>query len=1029
MATYLQGVTDYIPQYQPFQPDLNFYSNVMQTKQTQYDTNWKALNKMYGQYYHADLTRDENVEKKENYLKNIEFNLKRVSQLDLSLEQNVTQATQIFKPFYEDKGLMKDMAWTKNFNNQYGMAQSYQNAYDDKQRGKYWDTGIREMDYMKDEFKNASSDKAMSFGNVQYTPYVNVIEKAQKIAKDSGLSVETVEFSKDPGQPDWIIKNKNGEALIEPLSKLFEAELGADPGVQAVYKTQAYVNRKDYAYSNAAQFGGDKDKAEMKYLEDSFNTLKQNSIIRHKQLVAQAGAYDKRMQDLQKQVDNGTASPDVEIELAKYKLNKDINDKVLARSEEEQKQLNGDSSSTLVTSTGFKNPYGDIESLRYKVDNGMASSLMQKDLDEAANIFAYKDAKQDIQANPYAVNEQKHMFSMQQIAARNAGLERAARIRNEGESKNARNKYLVDNNLGYYDENGNVIEYEGLNEIHTKPHDESTPPGNLKNFSRQIAKMHTADTAVPYLQNTVELIKDFVRNGQMTEKEAKQILGYGKHQNISYAEFDQKLKGDAYKFIRGEVGSKDLAGIKNKMDSWLRNNKGLSLMSSQKYEAYADASSKFGDYTKYLKADQQWRKDSVPIVVNELSRKGFKNAKYAYNEKGDLRSEKDYINTLIKNKAITKDQAAAYIAQQKEKHGKAGYDAAVKLIGENDYWGAKSAQFVDVLKKAASYYGEMFQVVTNPGEYTSRKAINAMTSKDLDFDYSKLVKAAGDVYSSGKVKAPVGLPQLGEMTGSGQFVANINSAFVNPKDKANRNKGNIFGIEALKNLNNIDWKDDKSNRVTFSGTSLSAWNKGSRNDAGVSLLNSIRAELMNNKSKMNTFEVSVSPLAVGSSSKAAVIIHPDAEWLKGYVYKTDKDGKEITGTGLISPAQYNSILKNGISYITDAGSMNNTLYKSAFKSPLQSYVDFYKEDGYKYSDPADSRYGVQILKNEVGAGDYEFKVSYPVYDPNTGKMKNNSTSYSSVVFGNNLELGRDRIIKDIIPKTKQLNIQNYNGNY
>ena len=78
MATYLQGVTDYIPQFQPFQPDLNFYGNVMQTKQTQYDTNWKSLNKMYGQYYHADLTRDGNVSKKDNYLKQIEFNLKRV---------------------------------------------------------------------------------------------------------------------------------------------------------------------------------------------------------------------------------------------------------------------------------------------------------------------------------------------------------------------------------------------------------------------------------------------------------------------------------------------------------------------------------------------------------------------------------------------------------------------------------------------------------------------------------------------------------------------------------------------------------------------------------------------------------------------------------------------------------------------------------------------------------------------------------------------------------------------------------------
>lgn len=61
MATYLQGVTDYIPDYQPFQPDLNFYANVLQTKQNQYDTNYKAINNLYGQLYNSDLTHGDNV--------------------------------------------------------------------------------------------------------------------------------------------------------------------------------------------------------------------------------------------------------------------------------------------------------------------------------------------------------------------------------------------------------------------------------------------------------------------------------------------------------------------------------------------------------------------------------------------------------------------------------------------------------------------------------------------------------------------------------------------------------------------------------------------------------------------------------------------------------------------------------------------------------------------------------------------------------------------------------------------------------
>jgi hypothetical protein len=115
MATYLQGVTDYIPQLQPFQPDLNLYANVLQTKQTQYDTAYKSLNKVYGQYFYSDLSRDTNIARKDEILKNIDFNLSRISGLDLSLDQNVSQAVEVFKPFYEDKYIMKDMAWTKNY--------------------------------------------------------------------------------------------------------------------------------------------------------------------------------------------------------------------------------------------------------------------------------------------------------------------------------------------------------------------------------------------------------------------------------------------------------------------------------------------------------------------------------------------------------------------------------------------------------------------------------------------------------------------------------------------------------------------------------------------------------------------------------------------------------------------------------------------------------------------------------------------------------------------------------------------------
>jgi len=949
MATYIQGVTDYIPQFQPFQPDYNFYSNVLQTKQTQYDTNWKALNKMYGQYYNADLTRDPNIAKKDNYLKQIEFNLQRVSQLDLSLEQNVDQATQVFKPFYEDKGLVKDMAWTKNFNNKYSKAMSFKGAYDEKLRDQYWDTGVKEMQYLKDEFKNASEAKAMSFGNVEYTPYVNVVEKAQKIAKDANLSIESVDFSKD-GR--WIVKTKNGEQLTEPLSKLFEAELGNDPAVQSIYKTQAYVNRKDYAYSNAAQFGGDKDAAEMKYLENSFNVLKAQTQQRYVGIKQRSIAYQAQIEDLEDQVKKGTASPQVKSMLAQYQMNKDINDKALERAETEQKQINGGQSSTSTTTTGFQNPYGDIESLRWKVDNGMASNLMQKDLDEAANIFAYSNSKVDIDANPYALNDQKHAQNMQAVAARNAGLARAAQIRNQGEMQKTIMKARLDAGTHYINEQtGELTPFEAFETTFVDPNDKGTATDklNLKNTSTMIAKMQTDNVAKPYLQNTLSLIERLVDEKVMTKADAANILGHGKNPKMDYKTFSSRLNSNPYTFIRSTIGAQDLAKIRYKMGTWLGANGQLSGLTGQEFANYKKSAVAFGDYTKYLEADQSWRKSTSKEVTAELKRQGFKAASQLYNEKGELRNKQEFTS-------------------------------------------------------AASRLG-------------------------LSGDYDEIVSAAGAVYTSGRVKkAPPGIASLGTMEGTGKFAPGTTSIYVNPKAHGTKSSA-IFG-EVVNDLNKFDWGATDKNRVTFDGVSKTSFDKraeeGFRNEEGKALLDAIRGEMNNPKTKMGNFKIGVSPIAAGTLNKAAIIIHPDAEWLKGKVFTTNAKGVK-SGTGMISAAQYDLIMKNGISYITDSKSINsNSLYKSAYQSPLQSYVDY--KGSYTYEDPADNRYKYTISKSDVGLGDYKTTVAFPLWNRELGRETIQTMSENSSTQGNNMESNRDEIIGPNFDYYKQLNKDLSNGN-
>ena len=122
---------------------------------------------------------------------------------------------------------MKDMAYTKDFASKYSRAMGLKTSKDEKIRSQYWDTGIKDMMYHKEEFKNSSDEESLGIANASYTPYVNSIEKYLKLAKDTGLSVDIKESN---GR--YFIRQKNGDLLLQPLNKLFTSAFANDPALQ-----------------------------------------------------------------------------------------------------------------------------------------------------------------------------------------------------------------------------------------------------------------------------------------------------------------------------------------------------------------------------------------------------------------------------------------------------------------------------------------------------------------------------------------------------------------------------------------------------------------------------------------------------------------------------------------------------------------------------------------------------------------------------------------------------------------------------
>jgi hypothetical protein len=1025
MATYIQGVTDYIPQFQPFQPDLNFYAKIMQTKQSQYDSNWKALNKVYGQYFYADLTREPNIKKKEDLLKQIEFNLKRVSGLDLSLEQNVNQATQVFKPFYQDGNLMKDMAWTKTFNRESGRAQALRGSANEADRKQYWDTGLKELQYKREEFKTATDEEAMSFGNVAYTPYVNTMEKALKIAKDAWISAESVTFSDDQR---WIITQKNGKQLIEPLSKLFEATLGADPSVQAVYRTQAYVNRKDYAFANAAEFNGDQKAAEMKYLEDSFNILKQQRETQYNRMEKNSKVYDERIKNLESLIAQKKAPVDAEEKLEVLRENKKINDSVLGRIQQESEMFSN-SNSTATTSSGWVNPYEDINTLRYKVDAGMASTLMQKDLGEAAEIYAYRDSKTSVKENPYKVLEIKHAQEMQQIQTAGAYKIKAQQMANESREKIAQKKIAADKQSAYekwavdsghkiYEEfqvtdaegnpvtdaNGNPVMDIRLadnpnQKVRPKPLpsltvDPKKPASaydvematldvNQKRAKTQSAleeifgilddpnirgKISPGDLAKIIDPNYVAPGHKFDKVGQAMSPSEKAMAIYGlKSQTTAKTALTPeqiakgyKQKGSRYLFNLSEkYGDTYVTGVARRLDDYLAENAQYVPQMQTARQSLSTYSKGLIEYDKYEDAVRDWKTKADGVIAQQLSNK--KVTKYL-----SAKPSSDPYTNLF-NKLFSSDKE--YNLKLTDRNNRP-FVTKSEFIAANKVWSDWAKGYYTGQKMGVGYgapgAGGLGVTVE---EETYSKAEN-----NLWEEYLSMVQ---NISQNKGIPAP---PSAVSISGKP-----VNNAFQNAANEVTAEQkggiGRTYYNDMYSSLRSLDFDGDK-NIITYGGftqTAMKDANTPEMQQKLSTLFNDFNTYFNDFSTKKAGVDIGGVLFAAGERDKVGNFVRIPKEFLDKYYNQSDPD------KGFLSKEMYDGILQNGLSFIGDKNTLNNSLIEGTYSGPLESRLRYYKK--LDFVDPIGChKLNFSVPKTvDPNAGIYSYNTTLRIYNQETGK--------------------------------------------
>lgn len=250
MATFIPGITDTPSQRLSFKPDWNRVERGLMLRGAAYAEGARKVKSLYESMFQSPMLRDENIERRDTYLKEISERLKEVSALDLSIPQNQENALKLFEPLNNDKMIVKDILWTKNYIKELDKAEQMRNSSNPEVRRQYWETGVQALNYRAAEFKNADSESALNMSTAKYVGNVDFMSLANKMYKEMGISV-----TQDVVTGGYIWTKKNGDIAV-PLTKSMVNNLFSnDPAVKDMLKTQAYVQRKQYVEANADRLG------------------------------------------------------------------------------------------------------------------------------------------------------------------------------------------------------------------------------------------------------------------------------------------------------------------------------------------------------------------------------------------------------------------------------------------------------------------------------------------------------------------------------------------------------------------------------------------------------------------------------------------------------------------------------------------------------------------------------------------------------------------------------------------------------
>tara|TARA_R110000868_G_scaffold94939_4_gene261405 strand:- start:2185 stop:5481 length:3297 start_codon:yes stop_codon:yes gene_type:complete len=1040
MATYIQGVTDYIPDYQPFQPDLNFIGNYLQTKQSQYDTNFNNINNLYGKYLHAELTREPNIKRKDDYLKQIDFNLKRVARLDLSLQKNVEQATQIFAPFYKDSYLMKDMAYTKDFANKYNAVTATKKSLDKKISDTYWDTGVESMLYQKDEFKNSTDDESLQFGNVEYTPYVNAVDTYVENAKKLGISSD---ITKSDGR--YFIRKKNGDMIIPSLQNIFAADFSSSPAIQAVYKTEAYVNRKRHIKEHASEFGGNLVETEKSYLTKQYATIQEYIKLKHDGNKKELEEITVKVEDAKKNVNDGKGNQFTPGYFRSLDEALGVASKNEAYTSKLNDEISDNTSKTAVTSSAPSDLSNNITLLRAKVDAGVASMFAERDVNLAAYKYSRIGMVEDMSPDAYGVAAQNDLYARGRQKTQQEHQEKMLDKKILADVKKVMLEQGLDNGsfIGVEperDENGkltggfvgipNPAKNETFNIVGANASGGATPIGQSILTENKNIEKEFAEGVGQSIESMLHFVTTMEKTGAINKNQQNAIFSA-----TGKVTSQRDMLLGLINANNNKKGAKNRVQVPNAGDSYIKDMiANMSSMSQQDFaNDYKKNPAKFLDTkgAKYVKG--------VYDRVMQLAdlQKGNPNGVAANYLMDQTHTKmKDYIhfaqgNELIETankEALSKTLRSSttmsgFTDSQKNSIASGMLDENLSLVDFNTFKNVMNGslngkRLLSESSKYASFEMRAYYSLNESEKKEYNRINDASIAKNgspknsngqrssvttqattegknylrskfpfTDYNAENIYNDLKRIYKTEiqNGKEIIALSPLFKKDGKGNAMYNTNLNAINVSVDAVQSQGFKYFREFTKDVSSINFYDHANNPISFYGANKSGVEKtnslysGSdelRTDTKIAELIIANYHSKLGSNKVKDFRLASGQIALENRNVGTMVIYPTKDVLDEL--KATDDG------GIITQEVANAILKNGVSLMSNTKNWNNSLFTRNKRTGLETIVTAL--DQYDFKDPMGAG-DIKIRKGTINSlAPYTFEYNYNILDETTGQV-------------------------------------------